>query len=124
MTAKPQPSNASSALGCVFILAVVGVIVYSCSSSNSDTTEDSDTDDGSMAEIMCEEFVSERLKAPASAEFPGADLVEPLGGDQYTVTAAVDSQNGFGAMIRTGYVCTIQNTGGDEWTLVSLDMDE
>jgi hypothetical protein len=123
MTAKPQPSNAASALGCVFMLAIVGVIVYSCNAGGS-TTEDSDTDSGGMAEVMCEEFVTERLKAPSSAEFPGADLVEPLGGDQYQVTAAVDSQNGFGAMIRTGYVCTIQNTGGDEWTLVSLDMDE
>lgn len=51
---------------------------------------------------MCEEFVSDRLKSPSTAEFPGADSIEPLG----------------------NYVCTVRDNSDGNWTLVNLTMDE
>lgn len=126
MTAKSQPSNGSALAGCVLILFIIGIVIYSCStdSGGSDSTEPDDGGGGSMAEVMCENFVTDRLKAPSTADFPGADSVDELGSDEYEVTASVDSENGFGAMIRTDYVCTIRYSGDDKWTLVSLDINE
>lgn len=125
MTANSQPSTGRSILGFIVLVAILGSVIYSCSTnSGSDSTEPEDGGGGSMAEVMCEEFVTDRLKAPSTAEFPGADSVLELGVNEYEVSASVDSQNGFGAMIRTAYVCTIRYTGDDQWALVSLDIEE
>ncbi len=83
------------------------------------------TDSGrGAAEDMCEKFVSDRLKSPGTADFPGASSVAQLAGGEYRVTGAVDSQNGFGALLRTDYVCTVRDMGGDRWRLVNLDLDD
>ena len=119
---KPRSMSTGGVVALVLLGILFVTVVYSCATSASSSD---DSEDGSgMAEVMCEEFVTDRLKSPSSAEFAGADSVTPLGDDQYEVTASVDSQNGFGAMIRTEYVCTIQDSGDDTWNLVSLDLDE
>lgn len=90
-------------------------------------------DDGSDAEItaqvMCENWVSDQLRSPGSADFepsPNQQVVE-VNASTYRVTAYVDSQNGFGAMLRSNYVCVVKmvdpgNPDGD-WTLVDLDLN-
>lgn len=70
----------------------------------------------------CERFISPRLKAPASAKYSGwFDTVTQTNPSNRTtqVFAYVDSQNAFGAMLRTHYVCTIMPVGS-EWKLISL----
>lgn len=56
-------------------------------------------------------FVKEQLKSPASAKFPDSRLKKShttaLGGGKYRINSWVDSQNSFGAMIRTKFSCTI-----------------
>jgi hypothetical protein len=67
------------------------------------------------------EFVRQRLKAPATAKFAScveAGVAKLPSGD-YTVMAWVDSQNNFGAMIRTRYLATLRPIG-DKWQLVNL----
>jgi hypothetical protein len=74
---------------------------------------------------MCQQFVTDQLKAPASATFPPSYddgvTITNQGGGKYRVQAFVDSQNGLGAMIRTHYVCAVEYTGNDRWRLTSLD---
>lgn len=61
--------------------------------------------------------VTSNLKAPSTAQFPGTFLDPDEGweyykdGDVYTVTSYVDSQNGFGAMIRSSFVVQIKWDG-------------
>ena len=121
MTGKSQPSSGSTIGGLILILFIVGAVIYGCSNSGSDSSDPDDGGGGSMAEQMCEQFVTDRLKAPSTAEFPGGEVTD-VGADEYEVVGSVDSQNGFGAMIRTGYTCTIRYAGGDKWTLVSLNL--
>jgi len=64
-----------------------------------------------MAFVMSQNFVKQRLKSPASAEFPyvsdrGVDVF-PDGVCGFQVSAYVDSHNGFGAMIRSRYQAKI-----------------
>ncbi len=59
-------------------------------------------------------IVSGRLKAPASAKFPslgGVVSIVDLGTDRFQITGYVDSQNSFGAMIRTRWVARVSVLG-------------
>lgn len=67
-------------------------------------------------------LVEKRLKAPSTAKHPWGTSdyeITNLGTNRYTVSSYVDSQNGFGAMIRTNYTATIKKSG-DSWRLEDL----
>jgi hypothetical protein len=84
---------------------------------------------------MSQRFVTARLKAPASADFPSCReaLITPQAngapGQRYTVSSYVDSQNSFGAKLRNNYVAVVQYDGVNQatqnydWSLVSLNID-
>ena len=57
--------------------------------------------------------ICNQLKSPASAQFP-ADLVSIVGDDLrgYQVSGYVDSQNGYGAMIRNDFSATVAMENG------------
>ncbi|MBA6091912.1 hypothetical protein H4C81_24005 [Pseudomonas monteilii] len=70
-----------------------------------------DCGDTTMAFVMSQNFVKQRLKSPASAAFPyvsdrGVDVLAD-GVCGFQVSAYVDSQNGFGALIRSRYQAKI-----------------
>jgi hypothetical protein len=72
---------------------------------------------------MCSEFVRDRLKAPKTADFAeygnrGTSVAKS--GTTYSVNGYVDSENSFGADIRTQYTCTVTPVGGKRWRLVDL----
>lgn len=70
--------------------------------------------DTSGAYVCAQQLVESRLKAPRTAKFPWGvsdDAVTYTGGTDYIVSAYVDSQNGFGAMIRTTFACNVTYTG-------------
>lgn len=45
-------------------------------------------------------------------------------GDTYSITSTVDAQNGFGAMLRMTWDCTVQHDEGDTYTLIDLQVTE
>ena len=72
------------------------------------------------AYIISQRFVEKRLRAPTTAEFPSVHSsnvsVTPFLPDcSFVIEAYVDSQNGFGAMIRTPYRATLTRLDGDNW---------
>lgn len=100
------------------LAACLLIALGACSSSedggSSDNPPVSDEGDGFTAEVMCEEFVKERLASPSSAEFSEQDHAERAG-STWLVTGVVDSENKFGAMLRADYACTMRYLGDDEW---------
>lgn len=94
------------ALGFFTVLIIVGLMFTGsrtpeqrAAASCSSTTE---------AFVMSQSFVSQKLRAPATASYPwitdDAVSVTPTGGEcEFIVLAYVDSQNGFGALIRSKY---------------------
>ena len=81
------------------------------------------------AKIIAEGYVETILKSPSTAEFPlrPTNYVQ-LAGNQYKVSSYVDSQNGFGATVRSTWEATITHNGGDwsapaNWTLNELVFD-
>jgi hypothetical protein len=69
------------------------------------------------AYVMAQEFVNQRLKSPGSAVYPDYQdgYVQRIGNNTYQITSYVDSQNGFGALLRSGWTATVQNAGNDRW---------
>jgi|GEM_PF-4495669 hypothetical protein len=72
-------------------------------------------------------YVLQRLKAPSTADFPidSPHTVARIGDNRYMVSGAVDSQNSFGAMIRTKWLVMMDAsptcrdyTDYNCWTLV------
>lgn len=78
-----------------------------------------------MAIETAKEFVLERLKAPATAEWPRGSAYyscTELGHNRYRVTSFVDAENIFGAKIRTRFVAVVKYEGKGRWSLESLEM--
>ena len=61
-------------------------------------------------------IVEDYLKAPSTAEYPGSDgyTVIKISDHEYKVAAYVDSENSFGAMIRSKYVVDISYN--EDWS--------
>lgn len=132
-TAQPtKPSNA--AVGCLTLGGIVAFLIFIAALVNpSDTPENKEAaaeqtcSDTSMAFYMSHEFVKKRLRAPATAQFPGAHddgvAVRYLGDCTHDVVAFVDSQNGFGALVRSKYTAKLKNIKGtDEWRALSVEI--
>jgi len=80
-----------------------------------------------MAYIMMQGFVKERLVSPASAKFPRMNNYDvKIQKDEhiYFIQGYVDSQNSFGAMLRTYYSGAVIQEDEKYWSLFKLDFDE
>jgi len=122
-----------------FILTLINFIGYGILESTSTTSSTSsnqasysaprEKDHSNMAYIQSKHYVKTILKAPSTAKFPFLDFVSnDLGNGKYQVTSHVDSQNSFGAMIRSNWTVTIQFIGGDDadlnnWKLERMVFD-
>lgn len=77
--------------------------------------------DSFAAEYTCNDFVKDRLKSPSTAHFP-SDTSSHVG-NTWTVHGSVDSENGFGASLRSTFTCTM-TVSGDNWHLDNLDFND
>lgn len=117
---RTTPADMAGAWAVVLILAVV---VFFWMSGPSGTSGPSDYCAGGgerAARAIAREFVRDRLRSPASAAFSG-DTAHMESACVYQVRGAVDSQNGFGAMIRSHYRVEVRYWPySEEWGLVDL----
>jgi hypothetical protein len=92
------------------LLTVIIFIFFAFGSGNSDGSSSSEHSK-MIAYNYAEDFIEERLKSPSTAKFPGIFQKKmhstSLGGGKYRISSWVDSQNGFGAKIRSRWSCKI-----------------
>lgn len=73
-------------------------------------------------------FVTKSLKAPSTAKFPLFSdedvIISSLSYGEYKISAWVDAQNSFGAMLRTPYKCSVQYVGKNEWVLKDIKLGD
>lgn len=76
----------------------------------------------SEAWVMAQLFLEDHLKSPSTASYgwqTSDDCVTNLGDGVYQVKGWVDSQNSFGATVRTEFVVKVKDKGdGNTWSLV------
>jgi hypothetical protein len=115
---NPEPISDSDrmfrfiGIGCgVLILIPVAFFIASLFLRNNEPSVN-----GSYVAVNhCESRVEELLKSPATAEF---DSTANGSGSEWTVTGTVDSENGFGAQVRSDYQCTVSVTSDTATTTV------
>lgn len=106
--------------GIVAALILIGALMAGGGEKDSPRSSASRAEqDRFAAVIACQDFMEGRLRAPATAEHPRNTGQATRSGSEFTVRSYVDSENGFGAMLRTNYTCVIR-LSGDTWRLVSL----
>jgi hypothetical protein len=115
---KPDPLKGCGA-GCLSLIGLFAVLILIAVMGDDDN--EGGTSGPALARAMCEGFVEKQLRAPSTAGFSGVldTTVAPSGPSAYRVSGYVDAENGFGAQIRTDYVCEVREDG-DTWTLLDL----
>ena len=90
--------------GCLGVFIGVIVLVGACTAIVSFTRDRSDDYNNQFTAIRrCEDLVTQQLKSPSTAEFDSS----ASGDGTWTVIGYVDAQNGFGAMVRSEFGCTV-----------------
>lgn len=121
-------SEKKSSKGVSLILVFGGVILFLLCLGilGNENQIDSPSDEKSRAWTAAKMFVRDRLKSPATADFGDQDPddhVLDMGNNEYGVTGWVDSQNSFGAMIRTRFMTRVR-LEGNEWQLLEIEFLE
>lgn len=102
-----------------FLIGSIAVLLAGC---GQDTPEQRDISDCNPRHVydMATQFVERRLKSPSTADFgPFRDAKvtsltpEKNSACKFLVTGRVDSQNGFGAMIRSEFIVTLSKEKGE-----------
>ena len=134
---KTKSPNLSSyilvtALVIICVFCFVGTSLFAARNS-ANTSNESVSVTTIEVYIMSKSFVKNQLKAPATAEWPAFDEIKvqkfPDPPNTYRVVGYVDSENGFGALIRTNYTCDLTYKGGDwanpqNWEVINIVFDQ
>ncbi len=83
--------------------------------------------DQTLAFYTSQTFVKRQLKAPATAEFPWSNedgvSIREVKNCEFSVRAFVDSENGFGAKLRTNYSVDVRYDPAEEtWYASNLSI--
>ena len=111
-----------------FVLIIIIIILFRlCSGGNNPEPKIpwDQKDNSAGAWVYTKMYVENNLKSPSSAKFPWAftDYVH-RNGTTYTISCYVDSQNSFGAMIRTYFDATVKEVSEDKWKIISFKFKE
>lgn len=127
--ATNAPTTIKTVPGLILIVVVSSVLIWSKSGeTTSDNTQNRHQSSDTSAFVQCKNFVQERLRAPATADFPFLERTSwDMGNNTWVVKSHVDSQNGFGAMIRSKWYCKVQYVGGNtsdprSWHLLAIEL--
>ena len=111
----------SQAIAIIIVVGLIAVFIGICGRtvSKTDRSEEGDT---IGATLMAKEFIKDRLKSPSTADFPFILQAQHLGNDIYRIKSHVDSENAYGAEVRTHFTIKLKKTGAKKWELLDLEM--
>jgi hypothetical protein len=103
------------------VLAAIALgvfLIWFISALANDTSTTPSNNAGKYESIaQCEARIENLLKSPATADF---DTDASGAGSSWTVTGTVDSENGFGALVRSDFQCTVSLQGEGATTAVDF----
>lgn len=109
---KSVSGNGGCGKAVLILLAIIGglILIGTCSGLSSGKS-DSFSNTESAAKVWAEHIVKQNLKSPSTAKFCNRLMemkAESLGGAKWKVTGWVDSQNSFGATVRSDFVVKLE----------------
>lgn len=102
---RPWYKHPVAQVASAFVVAVLLLLTCGLLSLRNDTSQAPVEDPGDRAVRLCETAVKDRLKAPATAQFSDERISRQP--PRYLVAGHVDAQNGFGALVRATWTCTV-----------------
>jgi hypothetical protein len=120
-------------IGLVIILWIMGYCISDCARNRSSSatytgspnaSRSNSSSDTTDAWIFTKELIRRELSSPSTAkfEFAGHRGVKYLGNNRYSFSSYVDSQNGFGAMVRTRFSGIIRETNNG-WVMEEFNYE-
>lgn len=112
-----KPSTADEAKGGVVLLCIIiGLLFWIFSGDDVPSPPPqperlTENTAQAMAKTLCEDRVEKSLRSPSTADFPFFDQAVYDGNRRATLASYVDAQNGFGATVRTNFVCVVEYSG-------------
>ncbi len=113
MTQAPVKAKVSLVMIVVFacvICVAIGAIGQAVTPVKPTSTPDPNEVDKYVYESITQDMVTGVLKAPSTAKFPTSDWRVTVANDIVTVSSYVDSQNSFGAMIRSNFTAQYRHS--------------
>lgn len=118
---EPRPSPAkpkqSRGIGCfsllliaggvVAVIAIIGSIWGGGSGGSAGSGPTSSAMERANIEVNCEGLVKKHLVSPGTMKVPSNDGARQLSDGSWTYDFAVDSENGFGALLRSNWHCEV-----------------
>ena len=133
---KKVKKKKGNLLNLIFLL-IVSFFILMIFAGDTPTSEKNNTEiNTSMASIQAQEYVKKALKSPSTAKFPGLWELSNDGvvayekeTNRYEIISYVDSQNSFGATIRSNWSVVLKYLGGDDsnirnWQLEKMIIDD
>lgn len=123
---QKQPTTPGAVVfTCVFFFIIFLIFKCYCSQTDEQVADNNEQNSKITALTYAQECVKERLKSPSSADFPwGSDCVTKISENTYVINSYVDSQNSFGAMLRTNFTCQITLIDDNTYTCDSIELFE
>lgn len=84
-----------------FILLFIFVLIYVIKNNNIDTDVEYDGNNKELIIELCKKYVCNNLKCPLTANFSNINIISQDKYGRVFIDVFVDSQNSFGAMVRT-----------------------
>jgi len=112
-------SNIKLIAGLITVAIFIGLIfgvksLFTFDSDSNDVTNsyNNSSTNKQLAYNYAMDYVKQKLKSPSSAEFPSLfdrqEHITELSSTEYQINSWVESQNSFGAMIKTNFSCLIK----------------
>lgn len=120
---KNKTTKTTWIIGGIMIISIILLFIFGIDSQNNYSSQTpkkintNDIGDKIDLHIQAQQFVLQGLKAPATAKFPALPYEAiDLGNDRYKIMSFVDSQNSFGALIRSDWT-VVMKTSNNSWVL-------
>lgn len=122
----PPPGPIAKTVAGIIIFIFVATIFNQCSQTNNSKRSSSSTktekNHMSVAYVCAQNKVKDSLKSPSTADFPWesyTDVTKELRKNEFQIKSYVDSQNSFGAEVRTHYDCNVIVTDPDDFRCIT-----
>jgi hypothetical protein len=112
-------------------ISVIGILLYNnyienkYSSPNSSIKKEKGSYfSNDKAAYAAQKYVEKQLKSPSTAKFPSLNKSKvKKSNNVYEISSYVDSQNGFGAIIRSNYIVKIRKKEDGNISLIDIKIN-
>lgn len=100
------------AIKCIGIILILVIVIFSCTERKK---EEAQKEQRKYVKESAESFVDELLISPSTADYTEEKIIDKDKYGRYLVYLQVDSQNNFGAMVRSEWCVIVYDVTKDEF---------